>query len=99
MNPAVLIATLVATAYGPRITGFAFRGRTMPPRVERFLSGVPIAAFAALVVIGLDFETAGWDARLLAALPAALVAWRWKKLWLTLLAGMAGYWLLGALVF
>ncbi len=95
MNPAVLIATLVVTAYSTRIAGFAFRGRTMPPRVERFLKNVPVAAFAALIIIGLDVGSPGADIRFIAAIPAALVAWRWKKLWLTLGVGMVGYWVLG----
>jgi branched-subunit amino acid transport protein len=98
MNPAVLIVTLVITAYSTRIAGFAFRGRSMPPAVQRFLSGVPVAAFAALIMIGLDFESAGWDARLIAAGPAAFVAWKWKRLWLTLIVGMAGYWVIGSLI-
>jgi branched-subunit amino acid transport protein len=66
--------------------------RQLPDVFERFLACVPVAAFAALIVTGLEISGSGADVRILAAIPAALVALRWKKLWLTLACGMGIYW-------
>lgn len=93
MNPVLLILAMFVATYSTRIAGFAARGRSLPDVVERFLAGVPIAAFAALIVTGIDPGSSGSDTRILAAIPAAVIAWRWKRLWLTLMTGMIFYWI------
>lgn len=98
MNPVFLILAMFAATYSTRIAGFAARGRSLPEFVERFLAGVPIAAFAALIVTGIDPGSSGSDLRIIAAIPAAVIAWRWKRLWLTLLTGMIFYWVAGYLL-
>lgn len=98
MNAFVLIALMAVTSYSTRIAGFAFRGRTLPEWFERFLAYVPIAAFAALIATGLDVGSEGTSARILAVVPAAFVALRWRKLWLTLASGMILYWAAGYLI-
>jgi branched-subunit amino acid transport protein len=98
VSTAWLILVLAVTSYVPRIAGFGLRGRPIPERFERFLSSVPIAAFAVLIVTGMDIDAGGFDARVLAAAPAAAAAWRWRKLWLTLLVGMISYWITRAIL-
>lgn len=98
MNPIALILSMAAASYSTRIAGFVARGRALPERIERFLAFVPIAAFAALIATGLDAGAADGDARLLAIVPAAVIAVRWKRLWLTLTGGMVCYWIAGYLL-
>lgn len=98
MNPIALIISMAVASYSTRVAGFVTRGRALPERIERFLAFVPIAAFAALIATGLDAGAAGIDARLLAIVPAAIIALRWKRLWLTLAGGMICYWIAGYLL-
>jgi branched-subunit amino acid transport protein len=93
VNAAILIALMAIVTYCTRLAGFAFRGRRLPDGIERFLACVPVAAFAALLATGLSPGDSGADARALAAVPAALIALRWRKLWLTLASGMVFYWI------
>lgn len=72
---------------------------TLPPLTRRALRFVPLAALIALVtpelvppnLAALDTNAV---ARLLAALLAALVAWRTRNVLLTILVGMLALWLL-----
>jgi branched-subunit amino acid transport protein len=95
MNSFLLVASIAIVTYCTRLAGFAFQGQRLPSSFERFLSCVPIAAFAALVATGMDIGSPESGTRLLAAIPAALVALYWRKLWLTLVTGMLLYWVSG----
>lgn len=73
----------------------------LPVLVRRGLNYVPPAAFAALVLPGLvRFDAAGGvdEARLVAGIVAALVAWRSRSTLWTLGSGMGVLWLLRALL-
>ena len=70
---------------------FAHRLADVPPAVQRVLRQIPPAALASLVVPAL-LRSEGhldlWNARLVAGLVAALVAWRTRNIALTLVVGM-----------
>jgi branched-subunit amino acid transport protein len=94
------ILGMALATYATRvITMLALRGE-ITPWLRRWLGYVPIAVFSALIVPPLLVQTRG-DARALAvgpALPAglvgALVAWRSGNVVVTILAGMAAFWVL-----
>jgi branched-subunit amino acid transport protein len=93
-----LVLVVAVGAYGTRVTGFSLGrltgggGRALPPAFDRFLSYVPIAAFAALIVPDLVSGPGDLSPRLLGVLAAALAVWRTEKLWAGLLLGMAAFW-------
>jgi len=71
----------------------------LPPAVARGLRFVPPAVFSALIAPALlrpagPLEVSIANPFLLAGIAAALVAWRWRSMFLTLIAGMAALWLL-----
>jgi branched-subunit amino acid transport protein len=95
---ALILAMAVAT-YATRAPGiFFFSGRLSPP-VERCLRHIPVAVFAALLAPPLVAPAGRLAPSLeaLAALPAALVAWRTRQVFPTILTGLAAFWLLQAL--
>ena len=71
----------------------------MPPLVARALRFVPVAMLTAIVVPPVFFRAAGAadpgldNAKLLAALVAAAVAWRTRSVTATIAVGMATLWL------
>ncbi len=83
---------------------FVLKGRSLPERVEKALSLIPAAAFAALVandLIKLDLAAQGASAFLLpfaAAVPVVLVAKKTGSLIWSAVVGMAAYALLGMVV-
>ncbi|MBU8899842.1 AzlD domain-containing protein [Corallococcus sp. H22C18031201] len=93
MNVLPIILGMAAVTYAPRLAGLWLRVE-VPPFWQRFLRFVPIAAFSALVVPALPGERGEAGVRLFAALLAAVATWRFRKLWLGILVGMAAYWLL-----
>ena len=94
------ILGMALVTYATRvITMLALRGE-VAPWLRRWLGYVPVAVFTALILPALIFETRG-DARTSAigpALPAgivgALAAWRSGNVLLTIVAGLATFWLL-----
>lgn len=93
-----LILAAAIASYATRIAGFTLNRKAIPRRVDRMLTYVPIAAFAALIVPGLSGEDSGVDpVRIAAAALAAVAALLTRQIWAALLAGMAVYWLLGSL--
>lgn len=60
----------------------------------RFLHFVPIAVFASLVTPSLEGGRGEWQIRAVAAVVAALAAWRTRKLWVAIAVGMAVFSLL-----
>lgn len=90
-----LIAVILAAAaitYTTRLAGFAFRERTISDRTTRFLTDVPVAAFAALAIPGILTGEEDMPARIVAAVTAAAFTFRYGKLWLCILSGLATYW-------
>ena len=92
-----LILSVAAVTYATRLAGFALGRRAVPPAVERFLAFVPITAFAALVAPGLAVS-GDLAPRLLTATAATIAVLRFGKLWAGLVAGMAAYWAVRALL-
>ncbi|HEX8733286.1 MAG TPA: AzlD domain-containing protein [Ktedonobacterales bacterium] len=76
---------------------------SLPPAVERALRFVPAAALTALVVPDLVGHNGALvltlaNPRLIAGVVALVVAWRTRRVAFTLIAGMAVFWLLSALL-
>ena len=87
------LAGMVAVTFGSRYAGLA-RRTDLPDFWIRFLHFVPIAVFAALVTPSLQGDLGEGEIRLLAAVVAALAAWRTRQLWVAIAVGMAVFWLL-----
>lgn len=76
---------------------------SLPPSVERALRFVPAAALTALVVPDLVGHNGALvltlaNPRLIAGIVALVVAWRTRRVAFTLIAGMAVFWALSALL-
>jgi branched-subunit amino acid transport protein len=97
-----LVLAVALVTYLTRLAGFRLRLRRgdgadeaeLPAPIERFLGYVPIAAFAALVAPGVVEGSGDLAARLAAVACAAVAALRLRRLWLSIAAGLAGYWLI-----
>ena len=75
----------------------------VPDRVERVLSLVPAAVLSALVVpVVVYLEPSGTlvadPTKVLAALVAAVVAWRTENVFATIAVGMVTLWVVGAIL-
>jgi branched-subunit amino acid transport protein len=95
MTAMPLILILAVVTYLTRVAGFSLAGHTVPPWIDRFLTYVPVAAFAALIASGLGAGTPEIAPRLIAAWATLAVMLRWSRLWAGLTAGMLAYWLSG----
>lgn len=93
-----LLITIIGMAlvtYLPRLfPALLLRGRSLPPFLTAWLRYIPAAVLAALLLPELILESGNlnlaWDNLYLwAAIPSALVAWKWKSLFGTVLTGMA----------
>jgi branched-subunit amino acid transport protein len=93
-----LIVAAAILTYATRIAGLSFGDRAVPPVIVRFLSYVPIAAFAALAVPGLGGTDDELVPRLAAAIVTVLVMLRTRQLWACLIVGMAVFWLTRAVL-
>ena len=87
---------MALVTYFTRYTMIAALGREMPALLRRWLRYVPPAVLAALVVPSalaphgrLEIGPPAW-----AVLAGAVVAWRTRSTLLTILGGMATFWLL-----
>ena len=102
-----LVVAVAAVTYATRLAGFRVRVRraggdeagdgALPLPFERFLAYVPIAAFAALVAPGIVEGSASLAARLAAVTVATVAILRYRRLWLSIAGGLAGYWLVALL--
>ena len=94
------IAGAGAVTFALRLSFIALLGRTETPLfLGRALRFVPAAVLTAVVIPLLFYENGALEvslgnARLLAGLVAALIAWRSKSILFTLCAGMATLWML-----
>jgi len=95
----VIFGMLVVT-YGARLSVIALMGdRTMPPGAIRALRFVPPVVLAAIIFPELLRPAGALDislgnARLLAGIAAAIVAWRRRNTILSIVIGMVLLWLL-----
>lgn len=83
-----------AGLYAMRLAGMALRDVAVPPAMERALGFVPVAVLTALIVSSLGVRTDGGAIRVVAAVGAAFIAYRTRRMWACILGGMALYWLL-----
>jgi branched-subunit amino acid transport protein len=98
MNTLLPILGMGLGMYALRLGGMVLRDVAVPPAWERALRFVPVALLTALVLVSILGRTGDERSfRLIGAAGAALVAWRAKKTWACILAGMAVYWALRAL--
>ena len=87
-----------------RLSFIALHNRWTPPELfRRALHYVPVAVLTAIIVPELVMHTGSLDLsplnpRLIAGLVAIFVAWRTKNTVLTILIGMAAFWLAQLLV-
>jgi branched-subunit amino acid transport protein len=93
-----IILSVAALTYLTRIAGFRLGDRRIPPTFDRFLAYVPVAAFAALAIPGVAEGAGTFPSRLAGAALSAIVVLRFGQLWAGLLAGMAGFWMMGFVV-
>jgi branched-subunit amino acid transport protein len=91
-----LIVVVGAINFAARLSFIAlFARREMPPLLARALRHVPAAMLPAIVFAapGVLALNAG-NVKLIAALVAGFVAWRWRNTLLTIAVGMGALWLL-----
>ncbi|MBN1562304.1 MAG: AzlD domain-containing protein [Anaerolineae bacterium] len=100
MSNWLIIAGMVAVTYSVRLSVIALLGdAAMPPSINRALRYVPPAALTAIIVPAVimpdgSLDVSPGNARLLAALVAAVVAWTSKSAIIAIGAGMAMLWLM-----
>lgn len=98
--PALAVAGLVTFAI--RLSFIALLGKVaLPPVLTRALRFVPPAVLSAIILPELIMSDGALDlrpgnARLLAGVLAAVVAWRTRNVLLTIAVGMAALWALQA---
>jgi branched-subunit amino acid transport protein len=93
-----LILGMGAGVYGLRLAGLILREIALPAVWDRSLRFVPVALLTGLVVVGLNGQVTAEPIRLIAVAGAAYAAYRTKKMWACILAGMAVYWVLAWLM-
>lgn len=94
-----LILIIAGLTYLTRISGLLTGNWRPSPFVRRALDYIPIAAFTALIVPGLDIGGPEQGSRILAGAMALLLAVTTRQLWLVVLGGLSVYWLVSGLVF
>jgi len=100
----VVMIALGALTFLTRLSFIALAGRWDPPPLfQSALRFVPVAILTAIVVPELVLHTGTLDlsltnARLLAGVLAIFVAWRTKNTVLTIVIGMAAFWILQAII-
>lgn len=100
--PVLVVAGLVTFAI--RLSFIALLGKVaLPPVLTRALRFVPPAVLSAIILPELVMQDGALDlrpanARLLAGVLAAVIAWRTRNVLLTIAVGMAALWMLQALL-
>lgn len=98
MNLWMVIIAMGLVTYAIRLTPILLLGRFgLPPLAWRALRYVPPAVLSAIVfpavlMSGDSPVVSPFNARLVAALVAGVVAWRTKSVFWTIAAGMATFW-------
>jgi len=99
-----LVAGMALVTFAARYPALAFFGRlNPPPYVLQALKFVPPAVLTALIVPSVllpegELAVQLQNAALVAGVLAALIAWRTRNLLLTIVLGMAAFWLWRALI-
>jgi branched-subunit amino acid transport protein len=99
-----LVAGMALVTFAARYPVLAFFGRlNPPPYVLQALKFVPPAVLTALIVPSVllpegKLAVQPQNAFLVAGVLAALIAWRTRNLLLTIVLGMAAFWLWRALI-
>jgi branched-subunit amino acid transport protein len=91
-----VILGMALVTYATRAPGIFFLSGRLAPSVERFLRHIPAAVFAALCAPPLLLPAGSFAPGLeaVAAVPAALVAWRTRQVLSTILTGVVTYWII-----
>jgi branched-subunit amino acid transport protein len=95
MNVWLVLLIAGAITYGIRLSFIVWFGnKEMPDRLRQGLRFVPPAVLSAIIfpellLPGGEFDFSFGNPRLLAGILAALVAWRTKNVFLTIVVGMA----------
>jgi len=96
----IVMALIGALTFLTRLSFIALSGRwDAPPLFRSALRFVPVAILTAIIVPELVMHTGTLDlslsnTRLLAGIIAILVAWRTRNTVLTIVIGMAAFWVL-----
>ncbi|MFQ3534873.1 MAG: AzlD domain-containing protein [Aggregatilineales bacterium] len=104
LNEFFLVAGMALVTFAARYPVLAFFGKLNPPQyVLQALKFVPPAVLTAIIVPSVlmpegELSLQSQNAFLVAGLSAALIAWRTKNLLLTIVLGMAVFWLWRALL-
>lgn len=104
MRTWLIIAAMGLVTYALRFSMIALAGRVeLPPLVKRGLRFVPPAVLSAIILPELLYPGGAFmltltNIRLLAGVLATLVAWRTRNVLVTIAAGMAAFWILGAVL-
>src|SRR3982750_46625 len=93
MERILIVLVVAAVTYLTRIAGFGLGNVRLPAALDRFLTFVQIAAFAALATPGVASGADELPARLLGAGAATLTVTRIHSLLPGLVAGMSVFWL------
>jgi branched-subunit amino acid transport protein len=100
MNEVLLLTGMFLVTFGVRYPVLALVSKIrLPVLVSQGLKYVPVAVLMAIIAPaifipdGNRFDLTWHNPALLAGLVAALVSWKSKSLLLTILAGMAFFWL------
>jgi branched-subunit amino acid transport protein len=96
MDRMALVLAVAAVTYATRVSGFYLGRQAVPRTLDRFLDYVPVTAFAALVVPGIDAGGGEMLPHLIGLGAAALAGIRFKQLWVVIVVGMGAYWVVGA---
>jgi branched-subunit amino acid transport protein len=97
---ALTIVGMGLITYGIRLSMFLLADRfPLPPGLLRALRYVPAAVLSAIIVpdvlmVDGTVDLSLTNPRLLAAIVGAVVAWRTRNVFLTVVAGMVVYWLM-----
>jgi len=99
MEKLLIFAGMALVTYFTRYAMIAALGREMPSLLRHWLRYVPVAVLAALIAPAalapqgeLELGLHAW-----AVLAGAAVAWRTRNVLLTILGGVAAFWLLRVL--
>ena len=76
-----------------RLSGFLLADIAVPESWTHALTFVPIATLTALIVSSIAARPDQSAIRVVAAIGAAIVVWRTRRIWLCIVAGMGFYWL------
>jgi branched chain amino acid efflux pump len=100
----VVMVVVGGLTFLTRLSFIALSGRwEAPPLFRSALRFVPVAILTAIIVPELVMHTGTLDlsltnARLLAGIIAILVAWRTRNTVVTIVIGMAAFWILQAII-